>query len=417
MFFRALGFLVACLSSVNSNASQVEVLHWWSSEGEQLALNELRLELERQDIMWSDSVVPGGGGDTATSVLQARAIAGNPPGMAQIDGAGIKSWAKLGFLADLDSIAKKHKWRERLPKIAVDINTYRGSFVSAPINIHRVNWLWSNKAVLSRYNLTPPDSWSAFFDVAETLKSHGVTPLAVGNEPWQLGIIFEVMALGLHGTDYYRALLMDFDLDVISSVQTRTLLSTFRRVKPYTRVITTSMAWDVVMASMVSGEVAMQLQGDWVKGELTAQGLEPGKDYLCSAAPGTSNAFIYNMDSLVLFRLRSNESEQMVNQLAATLVSPDFQSKFNQKKGSIPVLRDVDMSAFDSCSKAANQQFEYAGKHQSLLPSMSDSMATSLPLQEAMLDLIALYFNDDTMTEEQAISQLIKIARSKRFEK
>lgn len=417
MIFRIIGFLVLYFSTVNSNANQIEVLHWWSSEGEQRALDELRSELELQDIMWRDAVVPGSGGGIATTVLQARAIAGNPPEMAQINGLDVKSWAKLGFLADLDSVAKKNKWRERLPKIAVDVNTYKGSFVSVPINIHRVNWLWSNKAVFNRYNLTPPETWQEFFDIAKTLKSQGVIPLAVGNDPWQLAIIFEVMALGLHGSEYYRALLIDFDIDAITSQQTRTLFSTFRKLKPYTSIKNAPVVWSSVTPLMVSGEAAMQLQGDWVKGELTSKGLEPNKDYLCSAAPGTSNAFVYNMDSFILFKLRTNESEQIVKKLATTLVSLDFQSKFNQNKGSIPVLRDVDMLPFDSCSKMSNQQFEYAEKNETLLPSMSDSMAVSLPFQEAMLDLIMLYFNDDTMTEDQAINQLIKIARSKRFEK
>ena len=417
MFFRVLGLFVAGVFTLNSQASQVEMQHWWSANGETLALNELRLELKRKGITWRDSLVPGSGGETATTVLQSRAIAGNPPEIAQINGFGIQSWAKLGFLADLDSIANKHHWRKRMPQIAIDINTYHGSFVSAPINIHRVNWLWSNQAIFKRFNLTPPSTWPEFFAVAKTLKSNGIMPLTIGNDPWQLAIIFEVMALGLHGSQYYRALLMDFDLDIINSEQTRTLFSTFRKLKAYISIKSASLTWDAVTVSMVSGEVAMQLQGDWVKGELTAQGLEPEKDYLCSAAPGTENAFIYNMDSFILFRLRSNASDQMVARLAEIFVSPHFQSQFNQKKGSIPVLRDVDMSQFDSCSKAANQQFEYATKHEMLLPSMSDSMAVSLPLQEAMLDLIMLYFNDDSVTEAQAIKQLIKIARSKRFEK
>ena len=417
MFFRTIGFLVIYCSSMNTNANQIEVLHWWSSEGEQRALNELRSELELQDIMLRDAVVPGSGGGIATTVLQARAIAGNPPEMAQVNGLDVKSWAKLGFLADLESVAKKNKWRERLPKIAVDVNTYDGAFVSVPINIHRVNWLWSNKEVFNRYNLTPPETWNEFFEIAKVLKSQGVTPLAVGNDPWQLAIIFEVMALGLHGSEYYRDLLIDFDIDVITSEQTRILFSTFKELKPYTNIKSASLVWSVVTPLMITGEAAMQLQGDWVKGELTSQGLEPEKDYLCSAAPGTSNTFVYNMDSFILFKLRSNESEQIVKQLATMLVSSDFQSKFNQKKGSIPALRDVDMLPFDSCSKMANQQFEYAEQHKTLLPSMSDSMAVSLPLQEAILDLIMLYFNDVTMTEEQAISQFVKIARSKRFEK
>lgn len=416
MFYRILGLFIVCISSLNSQANQIEVLHWWSSNSEQLALHELRDELGLQGIILRDAVVPGSGGDTATAVLQARAIAGNPPEMAQINGPDIKSWAKLGFLADLNKIAKKHKWQERLPKIAVDINTYQGSFVSAPINIHRVNWLWSNKAVFDQYNLTPPETWDAFFNIANTLKSQGVTALAVGNDPWQLAIIFEVMALGLHGSEYYRQLLIDFNINIIMSKKTHNLFSTFRKLKPYIDMKKSS-GWDAITPSIISGEAAMQLQGDWVKGELTAKGLKPNKDYRCTAAPGTTNTFIYNMDSLVLFKLRSNKSDKVVTQLATTLVSSDFQSRFNQKKGSIPVLRDIDMSSFDDCSNISNQQFSYAEQHNTLLPSMSDSMAVSIPLQEAMLDLITLYFNDDTITEEQAINQLVKIARSKRFEK
>ena len=76
MFFRTIGFLVIYCSSMNTNANQIEVLHWWSSEGEQRALNELRSELELEDIMLRDAVVPGSGGGIATTVLQARAIAG-----------------------------------------------------------------------------------------------------------------------------------------------------------------------------------------------------------------------------------------------------------------------------------------------------------------------------------------------------
>ncbi|KKD60629.1 hypothetical protein RN22_10010 [Grimontia sp. AD028] len=402
-------------ASFPSMGNAVELLHWWTSNGEREALAELESALEQQGFALKSSPVHGGGGDTAMTVLQARAIAGNPPEMALIEGPGIQSWATLGFVSDLHSVATEQKWDERLPDIATSINTYKNHFVAAPVNIHRVNWLWVNKAVFDENKLTPPTDWDEFFTVADALKGQGIPALSIGNEPWQLAILFEVLALGLYGSDYYRELLIEFDDALVTNQKTVELFKTFRRLKPYMTDPSIPVSWDAATLNMAEGKAAMQLQGDWVKGELSYMNLTPSRDYDCLPVPGTANTFIYNVDSFVLFRLRTEASENMANQLANTLVSSDFQSRFNQKKGSIPILKDVDMTPFDLCAKASKQAFIHAEANNTLLPSMSDSMAVAPQLQEAMLELINHYFNDDTFTEEEAISQLMKIAASVHF--
>ncbi|EOD77643.1 ABC-type sugar transport system, periplasmic component [Grimontia indica] len=402
-------------ASFPSMGNAVELLHWWTSNGEREALAELESALKQQGFALKSSPVHGGGGDTAMTVLQARAIAGNPPEMALIEGPGIQSWATLGFVSDLHSVATKQKWDERLPDIATSINTYKNHFVAAPINIHRVNWLWVNKAVFDENKLIPPTDWDEFFTIAEMLKAQGIPALSIGNEPWQLAILFEVLALGLYGSDYYRELLIEFDDALVTNQKTVELFKTFRRLKPYMTDPSIPVSWDTATLNMAEGKAAMQLQGDWVKGELSYMNLTPSRDYDCLPAPGTANTFIYNVDSFVLFRLRTEASKNMANQLANTLVSSDFQSRFNQKKGSIPILKDVDMTPFDLCAKASKLAFVQAEANNTLLPSMSDSMAVSPQLQEAMLELINHYFNDDTFTEEEAISQLMKIAASVHF--
>ncbi|RXJ73918.1 sugar ABC transporter substrate-binding protein [Veronia nyctiphanis] len=412
---RALLSTALVVASFPSLGNAVELLHWWTSNGEREALAELAIALKQQGIVLKSSPVHGGGGDTAMTVLQARAIAGNPPEMALIEGPGIQSWATLGFVSDLHSVAIEQNWDERLPDIATNINTYKSHFVAAPVNIHRVNWLWANRAVFDEHNLTPPANWDEFFAVAQVFKSQGIPALAIGNEPWQLAILFEVLTLGLYGSDYYRDLLIEFDDALVMNNKTVELFKTFRRLKPYMTDPSVSASWDNATLNMVKGKAAMQLQGDWVKGELSYMSLKPKQDYYCLPAPGTANSFIYNVDSFVLFRLRTEASENMANQLANTLVSSDFQSRFNQKKGSIPILKDVDMTPFDICAKASKQAFVHAEVNNTLLPSMSDSMAVAPQLQEAMLELINHYFNDDTFTEEEAISQLMKIAASVHF--
>ncbi|MDD1783130.1 ABC transporter substrate-binding protein [Enterovibrio sp. ZSDZ35] len=404
------------LSMSNSAlADSVELLHWWTSKGERQALAELEAAVESQGLPFESTPVYGGGGDTAMTVLQARAIAGNPPEIALIEGPGIQSWATLGFVTDLHDVATAQNWSARFPDIATSINSYNGHFVAAPVNIHRVNWLWANKAIFDKYGLTPPGSWDEFFTVADTLKNHGMPALSIGNEPWQLAMLFEVLALGLYGSDYYRDLLIRFEDSLVTNQKTVDLFKTFRRLKPYMTDIQKPISWDQATLNVANGLAAMQLQGDWVKGELTAMGHLPNQDYYCLPAPGTANTFVYNVDSFVLFRMRTEESVSMANRLAETLVSAEFQSKFNQKKGSIPILNDVDMTPFDSCSKASKQQFHFAEENNTLLPSMSDSMAIAPQLQEPMLQLINHYFNDDTYTEEEAIAQFLKIAASVHF--
>jgi len=43
--------------------------------------------------------------------------------------------------------------------------------------------------------------------------------------------------------------------------------------------------------------------GDWAKGEFSAKGLTPGKDYLCSPTP-SNNGYLYNVDSFVFYNVK-----------------------------------------------------------------------------------------------------------------
>ena len=37
-----------------------------------------------------------------------------------------------------------------LPKVVADVMKYKGNYVAAPVNVHRVNWMWANAAVLKK---------------------------------------------------------------------------------------------------------------------------------------------------------------------------------------------------------------------------------------------------------------------------
>ncbi|MGB2024062.1 MAG: sugar ABC transporter substrate-binding protein, partial [Litorivicinaceae bacterium] len=143
MFNRSIAacFAAASLVALPIQASEVEVLHWWTSGGEAKSVASLKSSLDKRGVAWKDFAVAGGGGENAMTVLKSRAVSGNPPTAAQIKGPDIQEWGELGFLASIDDVAKKNNWDGVLPGVVSDVMKYKGKYVAAPVNVHRVNWL------------------------------------------------------------------------------------------------------------------------------------------------------------------------------------------------------------------------------------------------------------------------------------
>lgn len=156
---------------VSALAGEVEVLHYWTSGGEAKSVAELKKIMQAKGHVWKDFAVAGGGGDNAATVLKSRVVSGNPPAAAQIKGPAIQEWASEGVLANLDSVAQAEKWDSLLPKVVADVMKYKGNFVAAPVNVHRVNWMWANAAVLKKAGVAGmPKTWDEFFLAADKVK-------------------------------------------------------------------------------------------------------------------------------------------------------------------------------------------------------------------------------------------------------
>ena len=175
--------MLACVAAT-AHAGEVEVLHWWTSGGEAKAVSSLKATLEAKGDTWKDFAVAGGGGDSAMTVLKSRVVSGNAPAAAQIKGPSLQEWAAEGVLANMDEVAKTEQWDSLLPKVVSDIMKYQGHYIAAPVNVHRVNWLWANPEVFKKANVKVPTTWDEFFVAAEALKKAGVIPVAHGGQNW-----------------------------------------------------------------------------------------------------------------------------------------------------------------------------------------------------------------------------------------
>ena len=150
----------------------------------------------------------------------------------------------------------------------------------------------------------------------------------------------------------------------------------------------------------------MQIMGDWAKSEWTAAGKVAGQDYQCLPFPGSQGSFAYNIDSLAMFKLSNADNRKAQEDLARTIMEPEFQQFFNQNKGSIPVRLDQDMSTFDACAQASMKDFKEAAASGGLQPSLAHGMAASSYVQGAVFDVVTNFFNDPKADPARAAQQL-----------
>ena len=399
------------VAGATAHAGEVEVLHWWTSGGEAKSVGELKKIMQGKGHTWKDFAVAGGGGDNAMTVLKSRVVSGNPAAAAQIKGPAIQEWAAEGVLANLDSVANAEKWDSLLPKVVADIMKYQGHYVAAPVNVHRVNWMWANAAVLKKAGVASmPKTWDEFFVAAEKVKKAGLIPVAHGGQNWQDFTTFESVVLGIGGAKFYNDALVKLDPKALNSDTMKKSLETLRKVKGYTDAAAPGRDWNLATAMVMQEKAAFQFMGDWAKGEFLAAGKVPGKDFLCAAAPGSSNAYTFNVDSFAMFKLKDANAQKAQADLAAAIMGPEFQEVFNLNKGSIPVRLNMSMAKFDDCAKLSTKDFVDTAKSGGLQPSVAHGMAIRPAAEGAIKDAVSQFWNDDKITVAAAQSKIAAAA-------
>lgn len=347
------------------------------------------------------------------TALKTRVISGNPPTAAQIKGPSIQEWGKEGTLANIDAAATEGKWDAVLPKVVADIMKYKGHYVAAPVNVHRVNWVWANPEVLKKAGVTDvPTTWDAFLVAAEKVKKSGAIAIAHGGQPWQDATVFESVALGVGGTEFYKKALVKLDQKELTSPTMVKVFDTLGKVKTYIDKDAPGRDWNLATAMIINGKAGFQFMGDWAKGEFAAAGKVPGKDYLCAPAPGTASAYTFNIDSFAMFSQKSDDAKKGQIVLANAIMSPKFQEIFNLNKGSIPVRSGVSRTRFDACAIKSMDDLEATSKNGGLVPSFAHGMAVPSATQGALVDVIAKFMNSD-MSSKDAVAELAKAAKVK----
>jgi glucose/mannose transport system substrate-binding protein len=349
---RLLAALIAGLGlAAGAQAQKAEVIHWWTSGGESAAIKEFAAAYTKAGGTWVDSAVAGG--DAARASALSRIAGGDPPTAAQFNTS--KQYFDVideGLLNNIDAVATKENWDKMLPAPILKLVKVKGHYYAAPVNIHNPTWFWYSKAALKKAGVAEPKSMEEFFAALDKLKAAGLIPLALGGQGWQENITFYTLLLHEGGKDLYLKFYEGRDAAAIASPAFRKVLADFKRLKSYTDPGSPNRNWNDATALVITGKAGFQIMGDWAKGEFTAAGQTAGKDFGCFAGFGANAPYMIAGDVFVFPKTSDATAIAAQQKLAAVITSPAAQVAFNNKKGSIPIRTDVDMSAMDVCAQA-----------------------------------------------------------------
>ena len=261
--------------------------------------------------------------------------------------------------------------------------------------------MWANKAVFDANGISVPTTWDEVNAAAEKLQAAGIIPFAHGGQAWQDATVFEAVAMGIGGNNYYKNCYVDLKETCLRSETTVKVFDQMRKLQGFTDEGSPGRDWNVATGMVIEGKAGFQIMGDWAKGEFTAAGKVPGVDYYCSPTP-SNNGYLYNVDSFIFYKTSDPDKQEGQKLLAKLMMGKNFQKVFNLYKGSIPARLDVSMDEFDKCAKTSNSDIKTAGAGGGLVPSFAHGMAQGNTMKAALQDVITEHFNSDMSSVDAA---------------
>ncbi|WP_172292167.1 ABC transporter substrate-binding protein [Pseudoruegeria sp. HB172150] len=386
-----------------AHATDLEVMHWWTSGGEAAAVAELARAFDATDNHWVDGAIAGSGG-TARPIIVSRIIGGDPMGAFQFNhGRQAEELIEAGLLRDLTDVAEAEGWKDIVnPPSLMDACTVDGKIYCAPVNIHSWQWLWLSHDAFEKAGVDVPTNWDEYVAAAPALREAGVVPLALGGQPWQASGLFNVLMVGLAGPDVLVQVYGENDAELAAGEE---LARVFKAAADAREMSQGSNVqdWNQATNMVITGAAGGQVMGDWAQGEFQVAGQVAGEDYSCLPGLGINELIDTAGDAFYFPVVDDEEITAAQDVLAATLLAPETQVAFNLKKGSLPIRGDIDLAAANDCMKKGLEILA-AGN---TLP--STTILNTEDTNNQLNDLFVEFFNDPSITPEDAQARFVDI--------
>ena len=396
----AFASLLALSAPALAQDNKAEVMHWWTSGGESAAVKVFADAYTKAGGTWVDTTIAGG--VNARTAAINRTVAGDPPTAMQFNtGKQFDELVENNMLRNIDSVAKEQNLSKVVPPAIMAAVTRNGHVYAVPINIHGQNWLFWSNAALAKAGAQAPTNFTDLFVTLDKLKAAGIIPLAFsGAKTWERGL-FNATLVGVGGPQMFQDFWGKRDPALVKSPAFRKVAETYRHLHDYVDQGSPGRNWNDATTMVIQGKAGMQFMGDWAKGEFTAAGQMPDKDYGCTVLGNESTGYLLGGDVFTFPKPKTPAADKAQLLLANVMLDPKTQIDFALKKGSIPVRQDVDVSSLDACARKA-----VAWLHDPKAQVPANELLAPPAITGAVEDVLTQFWNDQNMSVDTFITKL-----------
>ena len=388
---------------------KTNMLHQWSEGSDAAAIAKLGEMFTAAGGKWEQTSIAGHTANTLAK-LRADVVAGAAPPAVQLKGPEIAEWNQTGMTANLDDLAAKEGWDKVVAPELLPVMKPTGHWVAAPMNIHRINWLWASTKAMEKAGVKDmPKTWAEFNAACDKVVAAGLKCIAHFSQDWTDSTTFEVVVYG-ESLDLFRKAFVEGDTAAMRSPEMVKAFEQMRlMVSKYMDPGIAGRDYDTATGMIKKGEAAFMIMGDWQIGIFTAAGMKSPADFRCQQAPTDwgKPGFILNSDSVVFFKQTDPDYVSGQKLLAQLILSPKFQTVFNQAKGSIPARLDVDLSqGFNPCQQTSQADLAASIKAGTLVRSMAHNMTILQKYRGAAMEAITSFVNNPKMSAKDAANAM-----------
>jgi len=285
----ASSILLGNLAQASDAEAQAEILHWWSSTGERAALEVFIDEFKTRGGHYYDSTKNNMNASREEAID--RMSKGYPSTLTQWNaGRDVEEFYDFGLINAITDPSLIAKLKKLVPEAILDTVTHQGEIIAMPVNIHSENWLWHSTALIKQSDKVFTKDWQKFLALGKDLDKQNIPLLAVGDQPWQVRILFTSVFLGI-SRDAYREFYLASEDSSVDRPEFKEVITAFSHLARYSKSFGDG-NWNTQVKAVAENQAGATFMGDWAKGEFQVLGKTPGKEYGCSLTASDNPAIV-----------------------------------------------------------------------------------------------------------------------------
>ena len=265
--------------------------------------------------------------------------------------------------------------------------------MAVPVEVHRVNWMWANPEVFKKAGASVPQTWDEFVVAADKIEKAGFIAVAHGSQPWQDFTVFESVALGVGGAEFYRKAMVELDQASLKSPTMKRSSPPWPACANYIDKGIRPTATGTRQPRMViSSKGRHAVHGRLGQGVSSAPPAGAGQRTTCVPAPGTARLHLQHRQPGVLRELLEAGRQGTQRDLAEAVMSPAFREGFNLARDSIPPRLGMDRASSMTAPSAPRRTSRTVPSPPAWCQHRHQ-MAVTAATAGAMQDVVTEFFN------------------------